>query len=124
LRDKGGDKNRNLQSFREKIKKKTYFCGNMSSPGEYLLILRKFMAERGAEYGISRMAVFGSVARGDETPESDVDLLVEFSRPVGIEFIDLGNALEKVLDRRVDVVSRRGIKDKYFKEIERDIVYV
>jgi predicted nucleotidyltransferase len=96
----------------------------MSVNRKYILILRKFMAERGAEYGISRMAVFGSVARGDETPESDVDLLVEFSRPVGIEFIDLGNALEKVLDRRVDVVSRRGIKDKYFKEIERDIIYV
>ncbi len=90
----------------------------------YILILRKFMAERGADYGISRIAVFGSVARGDETPESDVDLLVEFSRPVGIEFIDLGNALEKELGRRVDVVSRAGIKDKYFKEIEKDIIYV
>jgi predicted nucleotidyltransferase len=96
----------------------------MDSKGRYILILRKFMAERGAEYGISRMAVFGSISRGDETPESDVDLLVEFSRPVGIEFIDLGNTLEKELGRRVDVVSRGGIKDKYFKEIERDIVYV
>jgi predicted nucleotidyltransferase len=96
----------------------------MSSKGHYILILRKFVAERGAGYGISRMAVFGSVARGDETPESDIDLLVEFSRPVGIEFIDLGNELEKELGRKVDVVSRRGIKDKYFKEIEKDIIYV
>jgi predicted nucleotidyltransferase len=82
------------------------------------------VAERGAEYGISRMGIFGSVARGDETPDSDVDLLVEFSRPIGIEFIDLGNMLEKLLGRKVDVVSRRGIKDRYFKEIEKDIVYV
>ncbi len=96
----------------------------MAMKGQYILILRKFMAERGAEYGVSRMAVFGSVARGEETPESDVDVLVEFSRPVGIEFIDLGNMLEKLLGCRVDVVSRAGIKDKYFKEIDRDIVYV
>ncbi len=96
----------------------------MGAKGQYILILRRFVAERGAEYGISRMAIFGSVARGDETPESDVDLLVEFSRPVGVEFIDLAGALEKELGRKVDVVSRGGIKDKYFKEIERDIVYV
>ncbi len=96
----------------------------MGMKRQYILILRKFVAERGAEYGISRIAVFGSVARGDDTPESDVDLLVEFSRSVGVEFIDLGNALEKALGRRVDVVSRGGIKEKYFKEIERDIVYV
>ncbi len=96
----------------------------MRAKGRYILILRKFMAERGAEYGISRIAVFGSVARGDETPESDVNLLVEFSRPVGIEFIDLGNALERELGRRVDVVSRGGSKEKYLKEKEKDIVYV
>jgi predicted nucleotidyltransferase len=90
----------------------------------YIPILRKFNAERGAEYGISRMAVFGSVARGDETPDSDVDLLVEFSRPVGIEFIDLGNLLEKILGRKVDLVSRGGIKEKYFQEIKKDMIYV
>jgi predicted nucleotidyltransferase len=76
----------------------------------YIPILHRFVAERGAEYGIARMGVFGSVARGDETPESDIDLIVEFSRPVGIEFIDLGNMLEKLLGRKVDVVSRRGFR--------------
>ncbi|MDR1671761.1 MAG: nucleotidyltransferase family protein [Alistipes sp.] len=90
----------------------------------YIPILRQFRAERGDEYGIARMALFGSVARGDEKPDSDVDLLVEFSRPVGIEFIDLGNLLEKILGRRVDIVSRGGIKEKYFQEIKKDMVYV
>jgi predicted nucleotidyltransferase len=82
------------------------------------------VAKHGAEYGVARMGIFGSAARGDDTPLSDIDLLIEFSRPVGIEFIDLGNMLEKTLGRKVDMVSRRGIKDKYFKEIERDIIYV
>ncbi len=96
----------------------------MHSKVRYIPVLRNFVAKHGAEYGITRMGIFGSVARGDDTPRSDIDLLVEFGRPVGIEFIDLGEILEKVLDRKVDMVSRRGIKDKYFKEIERDIIYV
>ena len=76
------------------------------------------------EYAVSRVGLFGSIARGTHTDNSDVDILVEFERPVGIEFIDLSDLLEKEFNRKVDVVSIKGIKDKYFKEIEKDIVYV
>ena len=76
------------------------------------------------EYAVKRMGLFGSTARCAHTDSSDVDILVEFERPVGVEFIDLSYLLEKELNRKVDVVSRKGIKDKYFKEIEKDIVYV
>jgi predicted nucleotidyltransferase len=76
------------------------------------------------EYAVKRVGLFGSTARGTYTDNSDVDILVEFERPVGIEFIDLSYLHENELNRKVDVVSRKGIKDKYFKEIEKDIVYV
>ena len=76
------------------------------------------------EYAVKRMGLFGSMVRGAHTESSDVDILVEFERPVGVEFIDLSYLLERELNRKVDVVSRKGIKDKYFKEIEKDIVYV
>ena len=76
------------------------------------------------EYAVKRVGLFGSTARGTHTKNSDVDILVEFERPVGIEFIDLSYLLEKELNSKVDVVSFKGIKDKYFKEIEKDIVYV
>ena len=76
------------------------------------------------EYAVKRVGLFGSTARGTHTNNSDIDVLVEFERPVGVEFIDLSYLLEKELNRKVDVVSRKGIKDKYFKEIEKDIVYV
>ena len=76
------------------------------------------------EYAVKRVGLFGSTARGAHTDSSDVDILVEFERPVGVEFIDLSYLLERELNRKVDVVSRKGIKDKYFKEIEKDIVYV
>ena len=76
------------------------------------------------EYAVKSVGLFGSFATGKNTDSSDVDIMVEFERPVGIEFIDLSNLLEKELNRKVDVVSLKGIKDKYLKEIEKDIVYV
>ncbi len=75
-------------------------------------------------YPIKLLAIFGSVRRGDNSVSSDVDILVEFSRPVGIEFIHLAQDLETLLQRKVDLVSRGGIKEKYFKVILPDLVYV
>ncbi len=49
-------------------------------------------------FKVKTLAVFGSFARGEQRNDSDVDILVEFSSPVGIEFIDLGNYLERLLD--------------------------
>ncbi|MDR1937271.1 MAG: hypothetical protein LBQ73_02070 [Tannerellaceae bacterium] len=56
--------------------------------------------------------------------KSDVDIVVSFTQPIGIEFIDLADLLEKELKRKVDVVSLKGMKEKYLKEIEKEIVYV
>jgi predicted nucleotidyltransferase len=75
-------------------------------------------------YNISSLGLFGSVVRDDFRPSSDIDIIVSFSAPIGIEFIDLADDLERLLHRKVDLVSRNGIKDKYFKAIESDIVYV
>lgn len=56
------------------------------------------------ESGIAMLGVFGSVARGEERPESDVDLLVRFKRPVGlIELIRLEDRFETALGRKVDL---------------------
>jgi len=84
--------------------------------------LKPFLANR---YHVDTIGLFGSIVRNDFSPDrSDVDIIVSFTQPVGIEFIDLSNFIEKKLKRRVDVVSRKGVKEKYFKEIEKDIVYV
>jgi len=96
----------------------------MNTKEQYIHILRKFVDDHGSEYSIVRMGIFGSVARGEDTKESDIDVLVEFGSPIGIEFIDLSYLIEEALDRKVDIVSRKGIKEKYYKEIEKDIVYV
>jgi predicted nucleotidyltransferase len=90
--------------------------------------IQQELASRKAEFfdrfRIKNLAVFGSYARNEQRVDSDVDILVEFNSPVGIEFIDLGNYLERILNHRVDLVSRNGIKPKYFEQIEPDLKYV
>lgn len=77
------------------------------------------------KFSISTIGLFGSVVRDDfSSSTSDIDIIVEFSKPVGIEFIDLADYLEKQIEKKVDLVSRKGIKQKYFQAIESDIVYV
>jgi predicted nucleotidyltransferase len=76
-------------------------------------------------YHVDAIGLFGSIVREDFLPEtSDVDIVVSFTQPIGIEFVDLANLLEKELERKVDVVSLKGVKEKYLKEIEKEIVYV
>jgi len=84
------------------------------------------------KYGIRRIALYGSFARETQTQKSDVDLLVELSRPLGFEFVDLADELEQILGRKVDLVTfdtyRRSKQDprkRHIAEnIEKDLVYV
>jgi predicted nucleotidyltransferase len=75
-------------------------------------------------YPIKQLAIFGSVSRREDNDNSDIDIMVEFDSAVGMEFIHLCYELEKILNRKVDLVSRNGIKEKYFKEIRQELVYV
>jgi len=77
-----------------------------------------------SKYGIKEMAVFGSVSREENTDESDLDILVDFNRQIGIEFIDLADELEALLNMKIDLVSKGGLKEKYFRVIEKDLSYV
>jgi uncharacterized protein len=75
-------------------------------------------------YPLKSIAIFGSYSRGDHTESSDLDVLVAFKQPIGIRFIDLADELEEKLNIKVDLVSRKAIKPKYFKQIKKDLLYV
>ena len=65
------------------------------------------------ERGVARLAVFGSVGRDEARTDSDVDLLVEFDRPVGLfAFSELKEYLEGLLGRPVDLVTRAALKPR------------
>jgi hypothetical protein len=70
------------------------------------------------------MAIFGSYSRNEQDKNSDLDIVVEFNDKIGIRFIDLAEELEKLIGFKVDLVSRKGIKEKYFQRIKEDLTYV
>ncbi|AEH51734.1 nucleotidyltransferase family protein [Pseudothermotoga thermarum] len=78
------------------------------------------------KYGIKEIAIFGSFARGDETSKSDIDILLEFERPIGWEFVDLCEELENLLGLKVDVLTKNALMSKpaLWESIRKDIVYV
>ena len=87
-------------------------------------VLQQLKPELVQKFHVQTIGIFGSAVRDDFSPVSDVDIIVDFSQPVGIEFIDLADYIEAQLQKKVDLVSRNGIKDKYFKAIEGEIIYV
>lgn len=77
-----------------------------------------------AKFGVERIALFGSVVRNEATQESDVDLLVEFNRPIGLfEFIELQIYLEALLGTSVDLVTPDALRDEMRDEILSETVY-
>jgi predicted nucleotidyltransferase len=74
-------------------------------------------------FGVSHVSVFGSVARNEAQADSDIDILVEFTRPVGLfEFARLRRELEQLLGRRVDLVTPAALKRQLRDQILREAV--
>ena len=87
--------------------------------------LIRLKPELGKRYNVKSIGLFGSVVRDDFSPaQSDIDIIVDFSAPIGIEFVDLAEYLESQINRKVDLVSRNGIKQNYYRAIESEIIYV
>jgi predicted nucleotidyltransferase len=76
------------------------------------------------EMGIASLALCGSVARDEATDTSDVDLLVEFDRPVGLfHFARVRRRLSDILGSPVDLVTRKGLREEMREEILREAIY-
>lgn len=74
------------------------------------------------EHGAYNVRVFGSVARGDAGPASDVDFVVDVQPWVGMEFLGLWDELEDLLGREVDLVTERSLKPRIRERILREAV--
>lgn len=86
--------------------------------------LSQHKADLARRYKIKQLGIFGSYSRGDFTEGSDVDILVEFTEPVGLEVVDLADELESLLEQKIDLVSKGAIKPRYWKHVEPEVVYV
>jgi hypothetical protein len=91
---------------------------------EVLEILAHHQADL-KKLGVMSLAVFGSVARDEAGPDSDVDLLAEFHRPFGLfKYVKLKEYLENILGRSVDLVTRDAVLEELRDDIYREAVNV
>ncbi|MEJ2706392.1 MAG: nucleotidyltransferase family protein [Anaerolineales bacterium] len=89
---------------------------------QILLQQRKELTER---YHVASLFLFGSVARDEASPDSDIDILVEFSQPVGLfHFIELKQHLEELLGCEVDLGTPRSLKPYLKEQILKEAVRV
>lgn len=91
--------------------------------------IRKILTEHKKEleerFKVKEIGIFGSYVRDEQKKRSDVDILVEFKEPVGLfEFLDLEEYLQRLIGRRVDLVSKKALKPRIGEYILKEVVYI
>ena len=86
--------------------------------------LRKQKPYLAENYGVRVVGIFGSYVRGEETQESDVDILIDFSEPIGWEFLDIKDILEEAIEKEMDIVTVGALKPRLKDIILEEVVYI
>ncbi len=86
-------------------------------------ILRDHEQEIKRRFAVRRIGLFGSFVRGEETKESDIDILVEFEDPTFRNFMNLAFYLEDIFSRRVDLLTPEGISHRIRPYVEKEVVW-
>ena len=93
---------------------------------EKLEILRKSQDNILADFGVKKIGVFGSFAKGKQTKKSDIDILVEFDKKQKMgffRFIELEDELVKILKCKVDLVTKKALKPIMKQEVLKEVIY-
>lgn len=76
------------------------------------------------DYSVKSIGLFGSFSDGSFTKDSDIDILVEFEKPIGWRFFSLELYLEKVFNRKVDLVTKNALKEQIKDKILSQVEYI
>ena len=97
----------------------------MKTVHDIKMLLKSHKDELGSKYGVKEIGIFGSYVKEEQKETSDVDILVEFEKPLGLlEFVALKNYLSDLLGVNVDLVMRKALKPNIGKRILGEVVYV
>lgn len=88
--------------------------------GKILKSQKQLLKEK---FQVKKIGIFGSFARGEQSKNSDIDILVEFYEPVGWEFFDLQDYLEDLLKREVDLVTKKALKPQIKTVVLNEVKY-
>jgi len=95
------------------------------STRECLALLRAYKENNASRYGISRIGIFGSVARGEDKRDSDIDIYYEGKPQSLVSSFDLHGDLEKLFGRKVDLIRKHSNMNKYLQErINKELIDV
>jgi len=98
---------------------------DMENLEEIKKILKEHKGTLRERFHVDNIAIFGSYARKEASRESDIDILVEFSKPVGfVTFIRLENYLTELIGKKVDLVTKKALKPNIGKIILQELVHV
>lgn len=98
---------------------------NIAARAQILSKLRRRKAELERRYKISEIGIFGSFVRGEQRRPSDIDILVDFREaPDLLMFIEMENTLTNLLNRKVDLIDKRGLRPQLREAILGEVVYV
>jgi uncharacterized protein len=90
-----------------------------------LATLRQLAPNLHQKYGVTRLGIFGSVARNEATPDSDIDIVLELTVPDLFTMVDIKADLEQVFQRSIDLIRYRPRMNSYLKRrIDRDAIYI
>lgn len=84
-------------------------------------ILRKNFLYLRNNYGVKKIGLFGSFAKGLQKENSDIDILVELKQPIGFKFMELAEYIENQLGTKVDILTSEGVKSIRLKKVAQDI---
>ena len=90
--------------------------------------LREELSFLKKEFGIKKIGIFGSFVSETQNKDSDIDVIVEFEKPIGLAFMDLADYIEKLFNKKVDILTPEGIRsirvEKIAQDIKESIIYV
>jgi len=86
--------------------------------------LKDLKPELYKDYSVKEIGLFGSFSDGSYTKESDIDLLVVLEKPIGWKFFSLEIYLEKVFDRKIDLVTKNALKEQIKSSILQQVYYI
>ncbi|MBD3215851.1 MAG: nucleotidyltransferase [Candidatus Lokiarchaeota archaeon] len=87
-------------------------------------ILKEYRDILKEKYYVKRIGIFGSLSKGKQTSESDVDILVEFDGPIGWDIVELNDYLEELIGKKIDLVSIKALKPQLRENILNEVIYV
>ncbi len=93
----------------------------MKTSNEILKLIKDNYNYLSTEFGVEKIGLFGSITKGTATKESDVDILIEFNKPIGFKFVRLVDYLEKLLGKKVDVITKDGLNNIRIKSVVENI---